>query len=179
MCLWTSPIHVQIDSSLVHQAETLYNSSRDEYLQGENTFFLFFLTLTVTLNTVGNTTDRSMKFQQCLELKTEMRFLLVTVTCSHQFKYTWPHKLTSVDHLCPHVMHSFDLIYPFSPRVSRSLFSLSSLQLWMFVQVEWNHQDEKISLHSSFYSLWICGPHSIFCDSISFFLICFSFTVTA
>lgn len=91
----------------------------------------------------------------------------------------WPHKLTSIDHLCLHVMHSFALIYPFSPRVSRSLFSLSSLQLWMFVQVEWNHQDEKISLHSSFYSLWICGPHSIFCDSISFFLICFSFTVTA
>lgn len=124
-----------------------------------------------------------MKFQQRLELKREMHFSShdCYMFSSVQVYVTSETKqyLTSIDRLCLHVMHSFAFIYPFSPRVSLSLFSLSSLQLWMFVQVEWNHQDEKISLRSSFYSRWICCPPFYFLWLFLFFLICISFTVIA
>lgn len=93
--------------------------------------FLFFLMLTVTLNTVENNTDRSMKFQQRLELKREMHFSShdcymfssVQVYVTSQTKQY----LTSIDRLCLHVRHSFAFIYPFSPWVSLSL-SLFSLK---------------------------------------------------
>lgn len=114
-----------------------------------------------------------MKFQQRLELKREMHFSShdCYMFSSVQVYVTSETKqyLTSIDRLCLHVMHSFAFIYPFSPRVSLSLFSLSSLQLWMFVQVEWNHQDEKISLRSSFYSRWICCPPFYFLWLFLFF----------
>lgn len=104
------------------------------------------------LNAAGISFNDQWYSLQWLQFKIEMHFFprYCYMFSSDQVYVTSQTKryLTSIDRLCLHVTHSFALIYPFSPWVSRSLFSLSSLQLWMFVQMEWNHQDEKISLHS-------------------------------
>lgn len=104
------------------------------------------------LNAAGISFNDQWYSSQYLQFKIEMHFSshYCYMFSSDQVYVTSQTKryLTSIDRLCLHVTHSFALIYPFSPWVSRSVFSLSSLQLWMFVQMEWNHQDEKISLRS-------------------------------
>ncbi len=141
------------------------------------------------LNTAGISFNDQWYSSQYLQFKIEMHFSsrYCYMFSSDQVYVTSQTKryLTSIDRLCLHVTHSFALIYPFSPWVSRSLFSLSSLQLWMFVQMEWNHQDEKISLRSlpsilvgftapppSFHFLWLY----IFLSDL-LLLLCYSLTL--